>query len=581
MTWFPGPSLSAPLSGAATTVAAGGRNLLIGGEPDPAYWQGLAATNFVWQALTALPGVGVAPGAVANGDTVILYGGSDGTNATSTTIGYSPSGDPTLTLAPMSVARSDFGYAPDADGRAYAIGGLDTHGQPLSAAERYNPDLDTWVGIASLPTARYGFPAVFDGADSIYVFGGSAAPTVATATASVLRYSVNANTWTAMAPMPIPVTGSAAALGANGKFYVAGGISGGQTLSAVQVYDPAANSWTVSTPLPEGLSTAAMGVDSLGRLILMGGLDTNGVAVGDVWRSQQLGVPDRAPVFTLYPGTNAAYAVPYASSASASGNPQPTYLLISGPAGMRVDLYSGAIAWTPQGGQIGSNAITIRATNYAGIADWNFNVIVRPPPPTVPTNLTVTARTDSSVTLSWDPESPLVGPVTFSVYERHVAYGGRGGSFTFYDLVSGSNTNPTVSIGGLALGSSHAYVVTASVGGFTTARSAVIAATTTTPQSPASLQVVGLTSTSITIAWPPSPGPAQNPLDSPITSYSILQRIPGGLPSQVVTKVTGLSTTTGTVAGLVAGAAQWWEVQAVDAEGNVSTGTPAVCVTNP
>ena len=130
-------------------------------------------------------------------------------------------------------------------------------------------------------------------------------------TATVLRYSVSANTWTAMAPMPVAAAGSAAALGADGKIYVVGGTSGGVTTNVVQVYDPAANSWTISTPLPEGLNASAMGVDSLGRLVVMGGMDTNGNDVGDVWRSQQLNVPDSAPVLTQVPGTNGVYQMPF------------------------------------------------------------------------------------------------------------------------------------------------------------------------------------------------------------------------------------------------------------------------------
>ena len=220
--------------------------------------QSVAATNIYWTYLPPMYGVRIAPGEVANGGMIIVYGGSDGTNSTSTVIGYSPSGDATLTLASMSIDRSDFGYAPDHNGYAYAMGGLDDRGQPLSSAERYNPDSDTWAAIASLPTARYHFPAVFDGTDQIFIFGGRTNTTSGTETAAVLRYSVSANTWTAMAPMPIAVAGSAAALGADGKIHVVGGVSGGATTRVVQVYNPAANSWVISTPLPEGLACIQM-----------------------------------------------------------------------------------------------------------------------------------------------------------------------------------------------------------------------------------------------------------------------------------------------------------------------------------
>jgi hypothetical protein len=350
LTWFPGPSLDWPVSGAATVVSPGLGNVLIGGDAlySP-YAEGLIATNIYWTPLTQpLSGIYNAPGAVASGGQIILYGGNNGTSSTSTAISYTPS-DAAQTLASMNVPRSYLGYAPDRSGNAYAIGGLDDSGQPLASAERYNPDLDTWASIASLPTALYDFPAVFDRTNYIYTFGGFTDTTSGTETATVLRYSVSANTWTAMTPMPVAVAGSAATLGPDGKIYVVGGTSGGVTTDVVQVYDPAANSWVISTPLPEGLSASAMGVDSLGRLIVMGGMDTNGNDVGDVWRSQQLGVPDTAPVLTQFPGTNATYQGAYTSAIAATGNPQPVFVLVSGPTNMTVNYFNGQITWAPQG----------------------------------------------------------------------------------------------------------------------------------------------------------------------------------------------------------------------------------------
>src|SRR5882762_5540441 len=75
LTWFPGPPLDSPLSGAATTVFAGGNNLLIGG--DSMAVQELAATNIYWTYLTPLYGATIAPGAVATGGMIIFYGGND------------------------------------------------------------------------------------------------------------------------------------------------------------------------------------------------------------------------------------------------------------------------------------------------------------------------------------------------------------------------------------------------------------------------------------------------------------------------------------------------------------------------
>src|SRR5260221_1312838 len=115
LTWFPGPSLNEPISGAATFVSAG-NNVLIGGTSfysPSSYPQSLAATNSYWSFLPVLYSVSIAGGALGNGDPYVVYGGSDGTNSTSATIAYSPSGDTLPPLASMRVARSYPGYAPD------------------------------------------------------------------------------------------------------------------------------------------------------------------------------------------------------------------------------------------------------------------------------------------------------------------------------------------------------------------------------------------------------------------------------------------------------------------------------------
>jgi hypothetical protein len=576
--------LNFPISGAAAVVVSDKNNVLIGGDSyNENFPQSLAATNLAWTYLPALYGVRIAPGAVAGGGMIILYGGSDGTNSISTVSGYSPSGDTPLTLASMSVPRSYLGYADDGDGNAYAIGGLDDKGQPLSSAERYNSDTDMWAAIPPLPAAQYNFPAVFDGANQIYVFGGRANTTSGTETATVLRYSITAKTWAPMASMPIATAGSAAAFGNDGKIYVVGGVSSGVRTNVVQVYTPASNSWTISTPLPEGLSLPAMSVDSMGRLIVMGGVDAGGNDVGDVWRSQQLGVPDSAPTFTQYPGTNGKYLAPYMSTISATGNPQPTYLLFNGPDGMQVDAYSGAITWTPHDDQIGSNSVTIRATNYAGFADWNFAITVPNPPPTIPTNLTVLSVTDNTVTLSWEPESPAVGPVVYSVHLRHSAHSPKGSGVTVWYTQIGSNTTlPTITITGLTPGLAQVYYVSAVGPGGTSGFGTGIAATTTAPQGPPALFVTGLTSTSVGLAWNPAPGPSDNPRYSVITSYSIMERKLSVSPPQNVPTVTNIIGTNGTITGLKPGGSHIWYVAGVDAYGNASgLGNVYVVVTNP
>ena len=565
LTWFAAPSLDVPLSGAAAAIAPGLGNVLVGG--DAAYYlQSLIATNSYWSFLSPLQSVLIAPGAVADADMIIVYGGIDGTNSTSAVVGYGLT-DPAPALASMSVPRSYFGYAPDRNGNAYAIGGLDGNGQPLSSAERFNPDsgvAGVWSAIAALPTGRYNFPAVFDRTNHIYVFGGYTDPSSGTEIASVLRYSVSNNTWTNLAAMPVAVAGSAAAIGADGKIYIVGGISGGVTTSAVQVYNPAANSWTISTPLPEGLSAAALGVDSLGRLIVMGGMDGDGNDVRDVWRSQQLGIPDSAPTFTQLPATSATYQATYTSAISAVANPQPTFQLLSGPAGMAVDPDSGVITWTPQGiDRIGTNPVTIQAVNYAGATNWSFTITVPNPPPTVPTNLTVVEVTENSVTLSWSPEDPAVGPVTYRVYLRHVLHDPRGsGATIWYTQIGNTTTDTTITISGLAAGLSQTYYVVATGPSGISGYAGTVAATLSAP-TPTNVRVTGLTSTTTTLAWDPPTGPI------PVVSYRILG-VFDGVFVQYPLSFSNITNTSFTITGRAPGTVLFLGVSAYDAYGNFS-----------
>jgi hypothetical protein len=544
------------------TTATGLGNILIGGDYYyTSYTASLGATSNSWDGHHPMLGVRIAGGAAGSDDPILVYGGSDGTTNQSTALYYSPSGDGDFAAASMSVPRSYLGYASDNNGYTYAIGGLDNASNVLSSAEFKNVDCTNcgWSFIAPLPSGRYDFPAAFDGNDYIYVFGGRTNQTSGTEIASVLRYSVSSNNWTSVAPLPVAVAGSGAAFGADGKFYVVGGVAGGVTTNVVQVYNPAANTWTISTPLLEGLSASAMSVDSLGRLILMGGLDTNGNDVNHVWRSQLLGTPDSPPVLTQFPTTNANYQVAYTSTIGGTGNPQPVYLLASGPTNMIVDYFSGQITWTPFGAsQIGSIPVTITASNYAGATNYSFTIQAAPPPPSTPTNLTVVSATDTSVTVAWAPEDPLVGPVTFTVYWVHSSGGPH--PYTIY-TPEATNTSTSVTLP-FAVGTTHALVVTASANGHTTVHSASLAATTTSPQPPTNARLTGVTSTTLSLAWDPSPGPAQNPNFSAITSYSIVQYIPAGGP-----KATGITGTSGTVTGLTPNTSAYWYVEAFDAEG--------------
>src|ERR1051326_3738135 len=86
LTWFPGPSLYDPMSGAAAVVNRG-NNIIVGGDAYEfydypiTYPLSLAATNTYWTSLPPYYGLNIAPGAVVSAGIVLIYGGTDGTNS--------------------------------------------------------------------------------------------------------------------------------------------------------------------------------------------------------------------------------------------------------------------------------------------------------------------------------------------------------------------------------------------------------------------------------------------------------------------------------------------------------------------
>jgi hypothetical protein len=217
--------------------------------------------------------------------------------------------------------------------------------------------------------------------------------------------------------------------------------------------------------------------------------------------------------------------------------------------------------------------VTIQASNYSGSTNRTFTINAVGPTPDTPANVVVTDLEENSVTLAWDPVTPVVGSVTYRIYYRHVVCAGKGSTRVVYTLLLNNLGSPSATIRGLVAGSTHTYAVTAVAAGSESARSQNLIITTLEPQPPTNLHVTGLTSTSITLAWDPSPGPV------PITSYEVWGWINNGVTSAVYG--TGITNTTVTINGLVPDSSHEWGVRAHDVGGNVSGFDYGPTVVNP
>jgi chitodextrinase len=181
-------------------------------------------------------------------------------------------------------------------------------------------------------------------------------------------------------------------------------------------------------------------------------------------------------------------------------------------------------------------------------------------PPSVPTGLTVTATTSSSVSLSWTASTDNVAVTGYNVY--------RG------TTLAGKVTTTTFADSGLTASTQYTYTVAAydAAGNVSAASTAVTATTTagsgggdTTPPSvPTGLTVTATTSSSVSLSWTASTD------NVAVTGYNVYRG----------TTLAGKATsTTFTDSGLTASTQYSYTVVAYDAAGNVSAASTAVTAT--
>ncbi|MBI4497854.1 MAG: CSLREA domain-containing protein [Chloroflexi bacterium] len=224
-----------------------------------------------WITRAPIPnGIEGAAASIINGKIYVSHGYSGGDQA-NTRI-YTIATDTWSTGASASVIRSELvGVA--VNGKHYALGG---RGGPLGVwdqVEIYDPDTDTWTQGAPMPTARAGLGAAVIGT-TIYVVGGrtGSSPLSGTPSAANEAYDTLNDTWTAKAPMPVPMMDVYSTVAVGGKVYVIGGFDGTQVRNLVQIYDPSTDSWSLGAPMPSPRSNV-LAAECGGKIYAIGGLD--------------------------------------------------------------------------------------------------------------------------------------------------------------------------------------------------------------------------------------------------------------------------------------------------------------------
>jgi len=230
-----------------------------------------------WTSVAPMPEPKVLHGAATGSDgRVYAFGGTsnDGPSVTASAFAYDVSADTWTPVAPMAGGpRRYFACTSDANGLIYVMGGYDFSGPPfaLDRVERYDPQLDRWTQLPSMPTRRQG-PAAATGLDGrIYVMGGTNTSYRTIAVTEI--FDPATSTWTTASPMNTPRTGFAAAAGLDGFIYVFGGYSGDTYLATAEAYDPSSDTWTSINSMNEYRYGVAGVTGPDGRIYAVGGYE--------------------------------------------------------------------------------------------------------------------------------------------------------------------------------------------------------------------------------------------------------------------------------------------------------------------
>ena len=308
---------------------------------------------------------------------------------------------------------------------AYSIGGYSySTGGDITQTVRYDPDANTWIGLAPVPKKVTMASAVYAPINhKLYVFGGEIAAT-GQIYSSTLIYDIGSNSWTIGASLPA-VRSLMSSGYYNGKIYLVGGYSTGSVVSShaqTWEYDVVADTWMTKTSMTEPLGGAASAVVN-GHLYVIGGRDIISdtrkqtydydIAL-DSWSTKSetpygVNVPGAAvlqnKIWVIGGGTPFAAAEGSSSLANAAGPEAMNTTLIYDPV---------ADSWTP-----GPNLNISRS--FAGTTGFNnFAIAIGGynSTSTGATEVTAICSTDLSLTMTDAPDPVHVGENL--VYTIHV-----------------------------------------------------------------------------------------------------------------------------------------------------------------
>jgi hypothetical protein len=199
-----------------------------------------------------------------NDGTVLITGGTDGTNSLATSELFDAVTATFAATGSLATARQQATATLLGDGKVLVAGGFDANGQVLASAELYDPSTKTFSPASSMATARGEHTATLLKNGKVLFAGG-----VAGGTAEL--FDPNTGTFSTTSSMATMRFRHAAVLLNSGVVLVAGGYDNQNISATAELYDPASGTFIAAGPMtaPRAFFTATLLAD--GKVLLAGG----------------------------------------------------------------------------------------------------------------------------------------------------------------------------------------------------------------------------------------------------------------------------------------------------------------------
>lgn len=179
--------------------------------------------------------------------------------------------DASISVSPLSVARSQHTATLLPDGRVLVVGGNSF----VSGAEIYDPATNEWQNAGNMSVIRNGHSATLLPNGQVFVVGSSVSTFFSQTTIPAELYDPATNRWTRTSTPDFPRSGQTATLLADGSVLVAGGNA---SVTAAERYTPATATWSDAGNMRTVHQQAIATLLPDGRVFVLGGQSTQAQA---------------------------------------------------------------------------------------------------------------------------------------------------------------------------------------------------------------------------------------------------------------------------------------------------------------